>query len=80
MSSTDLRSSGERTNETWAVALAAGEGSRLRPLMRLVHEEQLPKQFATLVRSRSLLQTTIEREMAVAPPDRTVVVVSRSQT
>jgi mannose-1-phosphate guanylyltransferase len=64
-------------NETWAIVLAAGEGSRLRSLVHLVHEEPLPKQFATLVGSRSLLQTTIERVRAVAPPDRTMVVVSR---
>ena len=66
-------------NETWAIVLAAGEGSRLQSLVRLVHEAPLPKQFATLVGSRSLLQTTIERVRAVAPPDRTMVVVSRSQ-
>src|SRR5450432_1237107 len=66
-------------SDTWAVVLAGGEGSRLRSLVRLVHEDPLPKQFATLVGSRSLLQTTLERVRAVAPPDRTMVVVSRGQ-
>ena len=65
--------------DTWAIVLAGGEGSRLQSLVRLVHEEPLPKQFATLVGSRSLLQTTIERVRALAPPDRTMVVVSRGQ-
>jgi mannose-1-phosphate guanylyltransferase len=64
-------------SDTWAIVLAAGEGSRLRSLVRLVHEEALPKQFATLVGSRSLLQTTIDRLRVVAPPNRTMVVVSR---
>jgi mannose-1-phosphate guanylyltransferase len=65
--------------DTWAIVLAGGEGSRLQSLVRLVHDEPLPKQFATLVGSRSLLQTTIERVRALAPPDRTMVVVSRGQ-
>jgi mannose-1-phosphate guanylyltransferase len=64
--------------ETWAIVLAAGDGSRLRLLVRLIHDEVVPKQFATLVGTRSLLQTTIERVGACAPPARTMVVVDRS--
>jgi mannose-1-phosphate guanylyltransferase len=63
---------------TWAIVLAAGDGTRLRSLVRLVEDEPLPKQYATLVGSRSLLQTTIERVGTLAPPERTIVVVSRS--
>lgn len=66
-------------NETWPIVLAAGEGSRLRSLVRLLHEQTVPKQFATLVGSRSLLQSTIERVSLVAPPERMMVVVSRSR-
>jgi len=66
-------------SETWAIVLAGGEGSRLRALVRLLHGEPLPKQFASLVGSRTMLQDTIERMRAVAPPDRTMVVVTRGQ-
>jgi mannose-1-phosphate guanylyltransferase len=66
-------------NEMWAIVLAGGEGSRLRSLVRLLHEQPIPKQFATLVGEQSLLQSTLERVRAVAPPDRTMVVVSRDQ-
>ena len=66
-------------SDTWAIVLAGGEGSRLRSLVRLVHDQPLPKQFASLVGSRSLLQDTIERVRAVAPSDRTMVVVTRGQ-
>ncbi len=61
----------------WAIVLAAGEGSRLRPLTKLLHGDARPKQFATIVGGRSLLQTTLERTRAFAPPERTVVVVAR---
>lgn len=62
----------------WVIVLAAGEGSRMRSLIRLVEHEPLPKQFATLLGSRSLLQATIERAHALAPPRRMIVVVSRT--
>ena len=61
----------------WAIVLAAGEGSRLRPLTRLLHGDGRPKQFATIVGGRSLLQATLERTRALAPPAQTVVVVAR---
>ena len=61
----------------WAIVLAAGEGSRLRPLTRLLHGDGRPKQFATIVGGRSLLQATLERTSAFAPPSQTVIVVAR---
>lgn len=61
------------------MVLAGGEGARLRSLVHLVHGEPLPKQFAILIGSRSLLQTTIDRVSAIAPPSRTMVVVNRGQ-
>ena len=61
----------------WAIVLAAGEGSRLRPLTRLLHGDARPKQFATIVGGRSLLQATLARTRAFAPPSQTVVVVAR---
>jgi len=60
----------------WAIILAAGDGTRLRSLVRLLHGDERPKQFATIIGERSLLQTTIERTTRIAPPWRTVVVVS----
>jgi len=61
----------------WAVVLAAGDGTRLRPLTRLLHGEDLPKQFATIEGRRSLLQVTLDRISAHFAPERTVVVVGR---
>jgi len=61
----------------WAVVLAAGDGTRLRPLTRLLYGEDLPKQFAAIEGERSLMQVTLDRLAACFPPERTVVVVGK---
>ncbi len=62
----------------WAIVLAAGDGTWLpQPLVQVLHGERLPKQFATLIGSRSLMQTTIERVSTIVAPEQTIVVVSR---
>lgn len=58
----------------WAIVLAGGEGRRLRPLIRRVHGDERPKQYATLVGSRSMLRHTIDRAALAVPPERIVVV------
>jgi len=62
----------------WSIILAGGEGSRLRPLVQLIHPDGRPKQFAVLVGSRSLLGHTLDRSAMLVPPERTVVVATRS--
>jgi mannose-1-phosphate guanylyltransferase len=57
----------------WAVVLAGGQGTRLRPLTRLVHGDERPKQFARLI-GCSLLRQTLDRVSLAIPPRRTVVV------
>jgi mannose-1-phosphate guanylyltransferase len=61
----------------WAVVLAGGQGTRLRPLVRYVCGDDRPKQYAALVDSRSLLQLTLDRVALRIAPDRTVVVARR---
>ena len=57
----------------WAVVLAGGDGTRLRPLVDRLYDDGRPKQFASLVGSQSLLRTTLDRVMGFAPADRTIV-------
>lgn len=60
------------------IILAGGTGSRLLGLTRALYGIDLPKQFATLVGERSLLQGTIERAMALVSEEHILVVVSRA--
>jgi mannose-1-phosphate guanylyltransferase len=62
----------------WSIILAGGEGSRLRPLVQRIHPDGRPKQFAVLVGSRSLLRQTLDRSALIVPPERTIVVATRS--
>lgn len=62
----------------WAIVLAGGQGTRLRPLVERIHADGRPKQFAVLLGSRSLLRQTLDRVALAVPPDRTVVVTTRA--
>jgi len=63
----------------WAVVLAGGEGTRLRPLTRLISGDERPKQFVPLLGGRSLLRQTLERVARLVPRQRTLVVTHRAQ-
>src|SRR5262250_445564 len=65
---------------SWAVVLAGGQGLRLRPLVDRIHADGRPKQFAVLVGERSLLRQTLDRVALSVPPERTVVVTTRSHS
>jgi len=45
----------------WAVILAGGDGSRLRPLTQLLTGDQRPKQFCRILGQATLLAETVER-------------------
>ncbi|MET0412040.1 MAG: sugar phosphate nucleotidyltransferase [Polyangiaceae bacterium] len=67
---------GTENRDLWSIVLAAGDGTRLRSLTRALHGEDLPKQFARIEASRSLLQSTVERALGWSVPERIVVVVA----
>jgi mannose-1-phosphate guanylyltransferase len=62
--------------DTWALVLAAGEGSRLRGLTRNERGIAVPKQFCSLRGGPCLLQEALQRATAVAPLQRICSVVS----
>ena len=62
-------------DNTYAVILAGGGGTRLWPLSRRDH----PKQAIHLVEKRSLFQTTLERLDGLFPPERILVVTVSAQ-
>ena len=61
---------------TWALVLAAGEGSRLRSLTTTHSGIAVPKQFCSLKGGPSLLQEALHRAEAVAPRQRICTIVA----
>jgi mannose-1-phosphate guanylyltransferase len=61
---------------TWALVLAAGEGSRLCSLTTLPSGTPVPKQFCSLFEGPSLLHEALHRAHAVADSAHTCVVVA----
>ncbi len=59
----------------WVVILAAGDGTRLARLTRILHGDDRPKQFAHILPERTLLQATIDRAATLTPHERIVVIV-----
>ncbi len=62
---------------TWAIVLAAGEGSRLRALTTTASGIAVPKQFCSLRGGASLLEEALQRAAAVAPVERISSVVAQ---
>lgn len=61
---------------TWALVLAAGDGSRLRALTTAASGTSVPKQFCSLYEGPSLLQEALSRAQAVTAGNRICVVVA----
>jgi mannose-1-phosphate guanylyltransferase len=65
-----------RSDHTWALILAAGEGARLRELTADGRGMAVPKQYCSLRGGPSLLQETIERASRVALPGHISLIVA----
>lgn len=59
------------------IVLAAGEGKRLQPLVRRLRGDSLPKQYVTLVGTRSMLEHTFDRAETLVPRNRLFTVVGK---
>jgi mannose-1-phosphate guanylyltransferase len=64
-------------SKTWAVVLAAGEGSRLRDLTTSSDGIPIPKQFCSLFGERSLLEDALARAAEIVPADRICTIVAQ---
>jgi mannose-1-phosphate guanylyltransferase len=61
---------------TWAIVLAAGDGTRLARLTTDEHGNAVPKQFCSLDGGSSLLDEAMHRARHVAPRERVCVIVA----
>ncbi len=59
------------------IALAAGEGKRLRPLVQRWRGDDLPKQYVRFTGDRSMLEQTFKRVERLIFPDHLFTVVDR---
>ena len=67
----------DELGQTWAVVLAAGEGSRLRTLTTTPGGIAVPKQFCSLQGGRSLLGEALARAQTVTAVEHMCVVVAQ---
>lgn len=66
------------SGRTWAIVLAAGEGTRLSNLTRDAAGTAVPKQFCSLGGATSLIEQTLVRAATVVPQQRVTAVVASS--
>ena len=61
---------------TWAIVLAAGEGTRLSSLTTDASGRSIPKQFCSLDGGHSLLEVAMQRARRIVPRERLCVIVA----
>ena len=64
-------------NNTWAVILAGGDGTRLQSMTRLITGDDRPKQFAPVIGRTTLLDQTRRRIALSVAPEKTLIVVTQ---
>ena len=66
------------TQNTWAMVLAAGEGSRLASLTTDRSGVAVPKQYCSLLGGATLLEDALHRAAEVVPVERIATIVAQS--
>lgn len=61
----------------YVLALAGGEGKRLRPFVHLLRRDLLPKQYVNFIGRRSMLEHTLDRAERLAPAAHVFTIVNK---
>jgi len=69
-----------RASRTWAVVLAAGEGTRLASLTRDAVGNSVPKQFCSLNGGSALVHDALQRARHIAPPEQVCAIVAQQHS
>jgi len=69
-----------RASRTWAVVLAAGEGTRLASLTRDAAGKSVPKQFCSLNGGSALVHDALQRARHIAPPEQVCAIVAQQHS
>lgn len=67
-------------SRTWAVVLAAGEGTRLASLTRDAAGNSVPKQFCSLNGGSALVHEALQRARRIASPEQVCAIVARQHS
>lgn len=65
-------------DDRFAIIMAGGDGTRLRPFVRSLRQKSLPKQYVNFIGRRSMLEHTIDRARKIIPLERIFAVVSQA--
>ena len=68
----------ESKNSRWGIALAGGDGTRLKSLTRLISGDERPKQFCRVIDNMTLLDRTIKRMSLSIPKGNMVISLTRT--
>ena len=66
----------KNTQNIWGLILSGGEGIRLRPLTTKLYGVERPKQYCSIVGTRSMLQHTLDRIKSFIPSKQILTVVN----
>ncbi len=69
-----------RASRTWAVVLAAGEGTRLASLTRDAAGNSVPKQFCSLNGGSALVHDALQRARHIAPAEQVCAIVAQQHS
>lgn len=72
------RSSRDENGSCWVIVLAGGSGERMKPTIHRWMGESRPKQYCTFAGTRSMVQHTLDRALALTEPSRIVTVIGRN--